>query len=59
LTGQYLSPQSPPAYEVTSRAGASNPVSNGYPASSAASIVNSLNVEPAWYPLTDPPPATS
>ncbi len=28
------------------------------PASSAASIVNILNVDPAWYPGRSPPPSS-
>ena len=33
-------------------------VDSGMPFSSAASIVNSLNVEPAWYPGRSPPPSS-
>ncbi len=44
---------------MTIRRGASKSVFSGSPASSAASRVNSLKVEPAWYPTMLPPPATS
>ena len=44
---------------VTSGDGALNVVSSGLPSSSAASMVNSLNVDPDWYPVTLPPPAIS
>lgn len=44
------------AYRVGSLAGASKPVERVRPDSSAASMVNSLNVEPAWYPSTLAPP---
>src|SRR5215470_10894322 len=61
FTGHHLPPQVPgvPGYGVTSGEGALNTVSSVLPASSAASMVNILNVDPAWYPVTLPPPATS
>src|SRR5262245_22110590 len=61
LTGHHFPPQTPgvPGYGVTRGEGATNSVSSVLPASSAASIVNILNVDPAWYPVTLPPPATS
>jgi hypothetical protein len=49
LPGQYRSPHAcgPVAgHSVRSLAGASNPVSSGIPSDNAASIVNSLNVDP-------------